>query len=121
MRFIRTTAIGQGLCFCQICRKSRSRIEALGIKSEQADRFVNALWFNPEIEFNSSHCDRIPIKSQAWSDNWNSKGSPQGPGLRAPPNAPNSFLGDSASLNSDIDSVRGCNVTKKLVIEFSGV
>ena len=31
--------------------KSRSRIEALGIKSEQVDRFVNALWFNPEIEF----------------------------------------------------------------------
>jgi hypothetical protein len=30
---------------------SRSRIEALGIKSEQVDRFVNALWFNPEIEF----------------------------------------------------------------------
>ena len=31
--------------------KSRSRIEALGIKSEQVDRFVNTLWFNPEIEF----------------------------------------------------------------------
>jgi hypothetical protein len=31
--------------------KSRSRIEALGIKSEQVDRFVGALWFNPEIEF----------------------------------------------------------------------
>jgi hypothetical protein len=31
--------------------KSRSRIEALGIKSEQVDRFVDALWFNPEIEF----------------------------------------------------------------------
>jgi hypothetical protein len=29
--------------------KSRNRIEALGIKSEQVDRFVNALWFNPEI------------------------------------------------------------------------
>jgi hypothetical protein len=31
--------------------KSRRRIEALGIKSDQVDRFVNALWFNPEIEF----------------------------------------------------------------------
>jgi hypothetical protein len=31
--------------------KSRSRIDAPGIKSEQVDRFVNALWFNPEIEF----------------------------------------------------------------------
>jgi hypothetical protein len=31
--------------------KSRSRIEAIGIKSEQVDRFVDALWFNPEIEF----------------------------------------------------------------------
>jgi hypothetical protein len=31
--------------------KSRSRIEALGIKSEQVDRFVDALWFNSEIEF----------------------------------------------------------------------
>jgi hypothetical protein len=31
--------------------KSRSRIEALGIKSAQVNRFVNALWFNPEIEF----------------------------------------------------------------------
>jgi hypothetical protein len=30
--------------------KSRSRIQALGIKSEQVDRFVNALWFDPEIE-----------------------------------------------------------------------
>ena len=30
--------------------KSRSRIEALGIKSAPVDRFVNALWFNPEIE-----------------------------------------------------------------------
>jgi hypothetical protein len=31
--------------------KSRSRIEALGIKSEQVDRFVDPLWFNSEIEF----------------------------------------------------------------------
>jgi hypothetical protein len=31
--------------------KSRSRIEGLGIKSEQVDRFVSALWFNSEIEF----------------------------------------------------------------------
>ena len=31
--------------------KSRSRIEALGIKSKQIDRFVNALWLNPELEF----------------------------------------------------------------------
>jgi hypothetical protein len=31
--------------------KSRSRIEALGIKSEQVDRLVDALWFNSEIEF----------------------------------------------------------------------
>jgi hypothetical protein len=29
--------------------KSRSRIEALGIKSKQVDRFVNALWLNPEL------------------------------------------------------------------------
>jgi hypothetical protein len=31
--------------------KSRSRIESLGIKSKQVDRFVNALWSNSEIEF----------------------------------------------------------------------
>jgi hypothetical protein len=31
--------------------KSRSRIEALGIKSKQVDRFVDALWLNPELEF----------------------------------------------------------------------
>jgi hypothetical protein len=31
--------------------KSRSRIQALGIRSEQVDRFVNMLWFNAEIEF----------------------------------------------------------------------
>ena len=31
--------------------KSKSRIEALGIKSKQVDRFVNALWLNPELEF----------------------------------------------------------------------
>jgi hypothetical protein len=31
--------------------KSRSRIQALGIKSKEVDRFVNALWLNPEIEF----------------------------------------------------------------------
>jgi hypothetical protein len=29
---------------------SRSRIEALGIKSNQVDRFVYALWLDPEIE-----------------------------------------------------------------------
>jgi hypothetical protein len=34
--------------------KSRRRIEALGIKSDQVDRFVNALWLNPEIEFRFS-------------------------------------------------------------------
>jgi len=34
--------------------KSRSRIEALGIKSEQVDRFVNALWFNPELNTGSA-------------------------------------------------------------------
>jgi hypothetical protein len=31
--------------------KSRCRIEAIGIKSKQVDRFVNALWLNPELEF----------------------------------------------------------------------
>ena len=31
--------------------KSRSRIESLGIKSEQVDRFVDALWLNSEIDF----------------------------------------------------------------------
>jgi hypothetical protein len=30
---------------------SRSRIEALGIKSDRVDRFVYALWLDPEIEF----------------------------------------------------------------------
>jgi hypothetical protein len=30
--------------------KSRSRIGALGIKSKQVDRFVNALWLNPELK-----------------------------------------------------------------------
>jgi hypothetical protein len=34
--------------------KSRRRIEALGIESDQVDRFVNALWLNPEIEFKFS-------------------------------------------------------------------
>jgi hypothetical protein len=36
---------------CISVAKSRSRIEALDIKSEQVDRLVNMLWFNPEIEF----------------------------------------------------------------------
>ena len=31
--------------------KSRCRIEAIGIKSKQVDRFVNAVWLNPELEF----------------------------------------------------------------------
>jgi hypothetical protein len=31
--------------------KSQSRIEALGIKSKQVDRFVSALWLNSELEF----------------------------------------------------------------------
>ena len=30
--------------------KSRDRIEKLGIKSKQVDRFLNALWLNPELE-----------------------------------------------------------------------
>jgi hypothetical protein len=30
--------------------KSRSRIEKLGVKSKQVDRFVNALWLNQELE-----------------------------------------------------------------------
>jgi hypothetical protein len=30
--------------------KSRDRIENLGIKSKQVDRFLNALWLNPELE-----------------------------------------------------------------------
>jgi hypothetical protein len=29
---------------------SRARIEKLGIKSRQIDRFINALWLNPELE-----------------------------------------------------------------------
>ena len=29
---------------------SRDRIEKLGIKSKQIDRFINALWLNPELE-----------------------------------------------------------------------
>jgi hypothetical protein len=29
---------------------SRARIEKLGIKSKQIDRFINALWLNPELE-----------------------------------------------------------------------
>jgi hypothetical protein len=29
---------------------SRFRIEKLGIKSKQIDRFINALWLNPELE-----------------------------------------------------------------------
>jgi len=29
---------------------SRTRIEKLGIKSKQIDRFINALWLNPELE-----------------------------------------------------------------------
>ena len=38
--------------FLRLCvAKSRGRIEALGIKSQQVDRFVDALRFNPEIEF----------------------------------------------------------------------
>jgi hypothetical protein len=31
--------------------ESRGRIEKLGISSHQVDRFVNALWLNPELEF----------------------------------------------------------------------
>jgi hypothetical protein len=31
--------------------KSRDRIEKLGIKSKQVDRFLNALWLNRELEF----------------------------------------------------------------------
>jgi hypothetical protein len=31
--------------------KSRCRIAAIGIQSRQVDRFVNALWLNPELEF----------------------------------------------------------------------
>ena len=31
--------------------KSRDRIEKLGIKSKQVDRFLNALWLNSELEF----------------------------------------------------------------------
>jgi hypothetical protein len=30
--------------------KSRSRIEKLGVKSKQVDRFLNALWLNQELE-----------------------------------------------------------------------
>ena len=29
---------------------SRARIEKLGVKSKQIDRFINALWLNPELE-----------------------------------------------------------------------
>jgi hypothetical protein len=31
--------------------KSRDRIEKLGIKSKQVDRFLSALWLNRELEF----------------------------------------------------------------------
>jgi hypothetical protein len=31
--------------------RSRSRLQELGVKSEQTDRFVNTLWFDPELEF----------------------------------------------------------------------
>jgi hypothetical protein len=33
--------------------KSRDRIEKLGIKSKQVDRFLSALWLNRELEFSS--------------------------------------------------------------------
>jgi hypothetical protein len=48
--------------------KSRSRIETLGIKSEQFDRFVNALWFNSEIElrFRSKRFRSVELTIEAF-------------------------------------------------------
>ena len=47
--------------------KSRRRIEALGIKSKQVDRFVNALWLNPELKsrFRTRRVESIELVDEA--------------------------------------------------------
>ena len=48
------------------------------------------------------------------------KGARQGLGLRAPPTRRIALL-ELRIGDQDIDLFKGCNVTKELVIEFSGV
>jgi hypothetical protein len=47
--------------------KSRGRIEKLGIKSKQVDRFVNALWSNPElrVRFRSTRVQSVELIIEA--------------------------------------------------------
>jgi len=47
--------------------KSRERIEKLGIKSKQIDRFVDALWLNPELhdKFRRTRLQSVELMVQA--------------------------------------------------------
>jgi hypothetical protein len=47
--------------------KSRRRIEALGIKSKLVDRFVNALWLNPELNsrFRATRVESVELIVEA--------------------------------------------------------
>jgi hypothetical protein len=49
-----------GLCCVSLRQTSRTRIEKLGIKSKEIDRFINGLWLNLELEHNFR---RMPLQS----------------------------------------------------------